>query len=1302
MPDASYLQTSFLGGEWSPLIQGRMDDPRYRTGMNVCRNGLPIEEGSWVRRPGQRLVGPTRKGAVAVLREFHFAESHSYNLELSAGHLRFTAGAGIVTESFGTRTIIALNTGNPVQLTTDAAHGWATGDQVIVQIGTGELNATIAALLGRQLEATVVSSTTLTVTDSVTGAAINGTSMALGSTDLTVTRIADFVTPYAESDLQAINTVQDQSDLLLLQRSYPPFAVQSSTPEDGQDFAVFSLGAAVFKDGPYLDPPTDGTTATTSGLSGSVTLTLAGGSTRFAATDVGRMVRLFSEPAAWAIGTAYAVGDQVKFDSAYYQALKTNTGKQPDADVVNWAISVSAAQWTWGTITAFTDTTHATITLQNPILRTTACATWRLGLFSATTGYPSCGTYHEGRLWLAGVIGNRMDGSKSNDPFNFEPTAPDGTVADDNACAYVFNAKDVNQIFWMEPDTLGIVCGTQAGEWLVQASAQNDNLTPTSVQAHRRTVYGCADVPPKRTGITITFVQRLNKKVLEYITTDFRGLSAHTLSITGKHLTQKGVVELAYQREKVPTIWARTEDGQLLSCTYRREQPYASEPPDFSGWARHDMHGLTVESIQAGPNFDGTIDALSLVASDANGKRWMLLETDLFDVDWTIGDAMYVDFAESPSMWEVITGPPKLLRLYSLHYLAGKIVDVFAGGIDAGTLTVAADGHLDIPIDSTTLPLLTSSWLASLTTSTNFHGLGLGIVVTPTGTANAPTITGIQNFDTSALSSTFRNNTGADIDFDGRRLFMPETTGGFQVLSLDTYKLLAGPFTTPEAGNGLIYAEDGFVYGTAGGGSNVATLSRISPDTGAVMASFGQHAGGFVFASSTTTWAIPRSIDTLKVNNTTYMVSAAMNSSQTSNEVCVLNLGATTLMPIRFAGAFSMNEAIGVVTKGLPIRGLGQAHVLSWGETQTTANSLILGLYTVAITGGVASMRKVAAIAPNALAPGWTHISGIAGVILDETDGNILAHVSEAGLPAYNAGNSYSIGALVSNAGHDFKSLQNTNLGNTPTVGGTAFWADLGVSGTVENRLVKINVRTGAIIWSLGLSAGPTSDHANSSRIRFGRYNWLDFNSPHSNHHSIVTATGTDTVSANLSFTTGAQITDDKTGNVYFNASYFGTPPAQIGTTPSSFNDWATLGPAAGPASPAALPPSDGVFWTTPVAIGFTYMSQGQILRAINPQEAGARDGPALAKTRRSHMFGALLFKTQGISFGTDFSFLRPALVHDTNDETVLPLTTLYSDVHWDTLDDTYSFNSMLCWQITRPYPANVCSLGAFLHTQDR
>lgn len=1314
MADASYLQTSFLGGEWSPLIQGRQDDPRYRTGMNVTRNVLPLEEGSGARRPGTRLIAPTRKGAKGVLRAFDFQQSHAYNLELTAGHLRFLAGAGIVVESFGTRVITALNTGNPVQITVDAADGWSTNDEVIVQFTPGQAaNSTIAALLGRQLEITSTGSTTFTVVDAVTGVPIDGTSMVLGSTDLTVIRIADFATPYAEADLPAINQVQDQTDLLLLHNSYPPQAILSTNPEEGVNFAVFSFGAAVFKDGPYLDPPKDGTTITPSAVSGAgVTLTLAGGSTRFVATDVGRFVRLFSEPAAWDVAHAYAIGDQAKFNGEYYQALKANTGKEPDTDVVNWGVATGAAVWNWATITGFTSATVVTATLipvtnvdgtAGPVLpRTSACAVWRMGLFSPTAGYPANGTYHEGRLWLSGVVGNRVDASVSNDFFNFAPTYPDGTIADNNAIAAVFNAKDVNQIFWMEPDALGIICGTQAGEWLIQASATNDTLTPTSIQAHRRTHYGCANVPAKRAGITLAFVQRYTKKLLEYITTDFRGLSAHNIALTGKHLTQKGIAEIAYQSEKVPTLWARTNDGALLSCTYKRESPYASDPPAFAGWAHHDLGGgQTVESIQAGPNFDGTLDALSIVTSDGT-HRWSQLVTDLFDVDWTIGDSLFVDFAETPSMWEIITGPPLLLRLYSLHYLAGKSVDVFAGGVDMGTLTVAADGHLDIPIDGTN-SLLTSAWLTGLNTTTNFHGLGLAIVRTPNSVPAAPTVTGIQNFDLSPLT---HSNGGPSIDFDGGRLFIGDAFDGkIASYSASTFKLLNGPTVSVNGNVMLIYAEDGYLYGVGPAGANSAALVRMDSHTFAPLASFGVDNGGFAFSTNVNNWAYPRDMDTVKQGNTTYLVSSTINASQTGNQISVLNLGSSPLIALSWTGqVLATDEPLAVVCKGTKVGGFGRAWVLA--TNNNLGGSSVVGLYRVLIGAGVASMGKIGFVLPSNIGTGWTHVTSAQGILLDETDGNIIGHFSTLGLGAWNSGSTYVIGDMVSISGHDFVSLQNANLNHTPTVGGTAFWTDLGVSGpSLETRIVKINVHTLAVMWSNVIQNSVSGNQLiNQSRVRHGKYNFLDDAGATAHMHSINTLTGVDTVSAGLTNIAGAssqQFSDDQTGNTFANVSYTAGSVTQIGTTPASFASWATLGPAAGPAIPAAIPPGDGVFWTTPVAIGYAYPSQGQILRAIAPAEAGAQNGPALGKTRRTHMYAALLQQAQGIKFGTDFTSMRVGQLRSKGG-TTLPLTTLYSAVHQDTLQDDYSFDSMLCWEIDRPYPATVCTLGAFLHTQDR
>lgn len=1302
MADASFLQTSFLGGEWSPAAQGRMESPTYRSGLNVMRNTLPVEEGSAVRRPGVRMTVATRKGALGVLRAFDFAQSAPYLLELTDGHLRLHNGPSLVLESFGQIIVSSVSAANPAVIGTNSAHGWATGDAVqFVEDPNDTPNYTLSPLFGRELEITVLSSTTFSIIDQLTRAPIDGSTITLGSSNVIVGRVADFATPYLNGSWVNTNTVQNETALVLLNHAYRPRVVTNTISTDGSNFAVFSIGASDFLDGPYLDPPTDGTTITASALTGSVTLTLTGGATRFVATDVGRLVRLFSEPAAWAVGTPYTAGQQVAFAGEYYQAIKANTGKQPDADVINWGVATGAALWTWAQITAWTDATHVTATIRGAdILRTTACATWRLGLYSDTTGWPSCGGFHDGRFWLSGVVGNRIDSTMSNQDFTFSPTQPDGTVADNNGCSYIFKATDVNTVFWIEPDDKGLLCGTQAGEWLVSATNQDDILTPTSVQARRKTKIGCANIPPKRTSGSIVFVQKHARKLIEYITTDFRGMTGRNISATGKHLTPLFIKELAYVKELAPIVWARVGDGGLIGCTYKRESPYASDPPDFEGWHRHDLgSGFQVKSIQAGPSTDGTVDALSMLVQDpVTGFCYVHLMTDIFDQDNVIGDSYFVDSGQSPSMLKIdTTTNPHVVRLYSLWRLVGRTISVFIGGVDAGDFVVQADGTVSVPIDNG--GLLTTALLAGLTTASNFNGLGVGLQAIAAGVANVPTVTGIQNFDLSPMT---HRNGGPTIDFDGGRLFIGNAFDGqYAVYSNTSFKLIAGPFTTPNSNNGLVYAEDGYLYGWIGA-TNVAILKRMDPMSGAELASFGVASSSM--PTDTNHWAYPRDVDTLKIGHTTYLVSSALNASQTSGQISVLNLGSTSLQAIAWTGqTHHTDEFLGVVCKGRPIFGLGCAWVVA--HNNALGGSNVVGLYRVLISAGVSSMGKIGFVLPSAIGTGWTHITTCQGIILDETDGNILAHFSTQGLAAWSSISGYFVGDMVSNAGHDFVSIQ-AGTNHSPTLGGDTFWTDLGVSGpSADTRVVKINVHSLAVMWSNPITSSvPSSQILNQSRIRYGRYNWLDTVSPNSKLHSMNTLTGVDTVGSLLGalIEGGSQFTDDFTGNVYADMQFsFIASPAQIGTTPSSFNSWGTLGPAAGPAVPAALPPQAAVIYTIPVAIGYTYTSQGQILRPIAPAESGARNGPALGKTRRAHMFTSLLLSTQGISFGTTFTKLHAAALVSPGG-TPLAKNVLFTGTLQDTLEDDYSFDSMICWQITRPYPASVLTIGSFLHTQDR
>jgi hypothetical protein len=116
-----------------------------------------------------------------------------------------------------------------------------------------------------------------------------------------------------------------------------------------------------------------------------------------------------------------------------------------------------------------------------------------------------------------------------------------------------------------------------------------------------------------------------------------------------------------------------------------------------------------------------------------------------------------------------------------------------------------------------------------------------------------------------------------------------------------------------------------------------------------------------------------------------------------------------------------------------------------------------------------------------------------------------------------------------------------------------------------------------------------------------------------------------------------------------------------------------------------------------------TYNSDGQLVRPIAQAETGARSGPAFSKVSRSHRFGAQLVNTLGISFGTSFSDLMPAILVQADDITPIPSLTMFSGLHHATVNDDYSrFDRKLCWRVSRPFPATVVAIGPSLSTQDQ
>ena len=320
----------------------------------------------------------------------------------------------------------------------------------------------------------------------------------------------------------------------------------------------------------------------------------------------------------------------------------------------------------------------------------------------------------------------------------------------------------------------------------------------------------------------------------------------------------------------------------------------------------------------------------------------------------------------------------------------------------------------------------------------------------------------------------------------------------------------------------------------------------------------------------------------------------------------------------------------GSATGSVNCFGWAAAHLLAFA-----GDGSVIGLYTAVVEGPKAGgVGRVGGVTPGAVHAGDTSFSSMGQPVLDETDGNLI-----------------------------FSATTN-----------------------VASYVVKVSTRTAEVLWAIAVTENV--DY-HSSRIRGGRFSYLDGASSPYTLKEINTLTGAVTTQSETAIAPTNFSTDDKAGQVVANIN-------NIGTT-----HWATFGPASGGGS---ITP--GVTYTVPAVFGFNYVSRGQLLRRVDPEETGARNGPALGKTRRTHMAAYQLAQvgTGSFYYGTDFGSTqhKATLMTYPGATQPLALTQMYAGVFWTTIEDTYGFDGMISWEIKRPYPAAVVAVQGFLHSMDR
>lgn len=622
---ASPIQNSFNAGELSPQLKGRADLEKYKNGCDQLENFLPQIFGPARKRPGTRFVIETKDSSKrSRLIPFEFSADQSFALEFGDEYIRFHAEGGTVLQG------------------TPAAYNGATAYTVGDLVASGGTNYyCIAATTG------------------------NAPPNALYWYALPATGQYEIPSPYTDADLELINFAQSADVIYLAHPNYPPYKLARFGPTE------WTLTEVEFDRPPFNDENITATTIAASAVTGNITLTAS--AALFNALDVGSFFSISVVPAAqfdkWVTNKAYTAGNVVEYEGNVYEAATSATSGTRPPIHEEGTVSDGAVNWTYlhdGTgyarVTSFTSTTVVNATVVSRLPTTTATKKWAEGAWSDRRGWPRTVTFYEDRLWFAGsdskpqTLWASVTGDYENHTYG---------TNDDDALNYTINTQDLNTISWLAPGKV-LAVGTVGGEFTLRANDISQPVTPTSVIIQPQTTYGClGTVRPLRVASSILFVQRAGRKIREY-TYDFQTDSyvAPNMNVLAEHITEGGVVDLAYQQEPSQIVWAPRADGTLLGMTYERAE-------DVVGWHRQNVGGA-VESVIALPHWDGDQDVTWMIVNrtiDGNTVRYVEYLEKYFTDEYAFFVDSGLTYDGTPT--DTITG---------LDHLEGETVAILADG----------------------------------------------------------------------------------------------------------------------------------------------------------------------------------------------------------------------------------------------------------------------------------------------------------------------------------------------------------------------------------------------------------------------------------------------------------------------------------------------------------------------------------------------------------------------------------------------------------------------------------------------
>jgi hypothetical protein len=450
--------------------------------------------------------------------------------------------------------------------------------------------------------------------------------------------IYEIPNPYAAADLMDIHYVQSADVLTLTHPSYPPMELRRYGATNWQMATPSFSPPANVLTGVTAAPTGTGsvsysyvvTTVKTAGLEESVASGVATCTNNL--TTAGNTNTItFTDPS--------SAGTNVR-----YYVYKLSNG------LYGYIGQCGSGSFTDNNITA-------DVTRTPPISDTSSA-------FNSAGNYPAAVSYYQQRRIFAGTNNapQNLWATRSGTESNMSYTIP---VLSDNRIAIRIAAREASAIRHIVPAGQLLLL-TATCEW--KCGSSGDVLTPTSISVAPQSYIGANNVIPVVVNNIVLYAAARGGHIRElsyswqassYVSSDISLMAPHLFDYNS-------IVDMAYARGPVPTLWAVSSTGSLLGMTYVPEQ-------QVSAWHHHDTaaNGVFESCCVVTENNE---DMLYLVVRRTiNGSTTRYIErlhTRRFD---TLADAFFVDSGATYN-----GAPTKTVT--GLTWLEGQTVNILGDG----------------------------------------------------------------------------------------------------------------------------------------------------------------------------------------------------------------------------------------------------------------------------------------------------------------------------------------------------------------------------------------------------------------------------------------------------------------------------------------------------------------------------------------------------------------------------------------------------------------------------------------------